>query len=117
MKRWLSGVLTAIMLCTLLGVQVFAKDLPDPPEIGYVQDLVDVISDDTRRQISRYNESLQDSGAQIGVLVVDYLGVYADSIADYSKEVFNEWGVGDKSKGNGVLFVLAIENEDYYCAI
>ncbi len=33
---------------------------------------------------------------------------------DYALALFNEWGIGDAQKNNGLLVLLAIGDDDYY---
>ena len=51
------------------------------------------------------------SGAQIGVLTVDYTGNY--STEDYATQAFNAWGIGSASENNGVL-ILAGDGIAHY---
>lgn len=51
------------------------------------------------------------SGAQIGVLTVEYTG--NDSTEDYATQAFNAWGIGSSSQNNGVLILLVMESAQY----
>ncbi|WP_291246380.1 YgcG family protein, partial [Fournierella sp.] len=65
--------------------------------------------------VDGYNNALSSTGAQIAVLTVDFTGNL--SIDDYALQVFNEWGIGDKKKQNGVLFLLVTGDQNAYCTI
>lgn len=102
MKRQLCALLAALMV---LSTTVFA--LPDPPESGYVLDQADVISTDTTDHINRQNEILSEAtGAAIVVVSVDFMDGL-DS-ATYANQMFNQWGIGDKDRQNGLLLVFAV---------
>ncbi|MDE6456359.1 MAG: TPM domain-containing protein, partial [Dysosmobacter sp.] len=81
-----------------------------------------VISQDTAEYIEAMNASLfAQTGAQIAVDVVRTTG--SESAADYAERTFRELGVGSRERNNGLLLVLALENEyngapdgDYYLA-
>ena len=81
-----------------------------------------VISQDTAEYIEAMNASLfAQTGAQIAVDVVRTTG--NEAIADYAEKTFEELGVGSRERNNGLLLVLALENEyngapdgDYYLA-
>ena len=69
-----------------------------------------VISRETAGYIEDVNESLfAQTGAQIAVDVVRDTG--GQDIVDYAEEVFTDLGVGSRERDNGILLVLALENE------
>jgi len=49
----------------------------------------------------------EKTGVEIGVLIVPTLD--HRSIEDYAHDIFNAWGIGQKDKNNGVLFLAAIQ--------
>lgn len=81
-----------------------------------------VITQDTAEYIEAMNESLfAQTGAQIALDVVRTTG--KEDIADYAENAFTILGVGSRERNNGILLVLALENEyngapdgDYYIA-
>ncbi len=81
-----------------------------------------VISQDTAAYIEAMNASLfAQTGAQIAVDVVRTTG--SEEIGAYAERTFKELGVGSRERDNGLLLVLALENEyngapdgDYYLA-
>ncbi|MBI3219416.1 MAG: TPM domain-containing protein [Bacteroidetes bacterium] len=40
-------------------------------------------------------------------------GLYANDLEDYSREIFNTWGIGQKDKNNGILIAIFIEDRQY----
>lgn len=72
-----------------------------------------VLSSSTVQTITELNAQLESScsGAQIGVLTVEYTG--NDSTEDYATQAFNAWGIGSSSKNNGVLILLVMESAQY----
>ena len=80
------------------------------------------VSQDTAEYIEAMNASLfAQTGAQIAVDVVKTTG--SEDIADYAQRTFNDLGVGSRERNNGILLVLALENEyngapdgDYFLA-
>lgn len=81
-----------------------------------------VITQATAEYIEAKNASLfAQTGAQIALDVVRTTG--KEDIADYAEETFTALGVGSRERNNGILLVLALENEyngapdgDYYIA-
>ena len=87
--------------------------VPEPTDTFYVYDTAGVLSQETEDYIIAKNISLYDQcGSQMVVVCVGSTG--STSITDYAKEIFSSWGIGDSEKNNGVLLVLAIEDNDYY---
>lgn len=112
-----SGLFLAMImaLSMLLALpSMAAVNIPKPSKLFYVSDFAGVLSEETRNGIVNANVELNEkTGAQIVVATVDFLND-AD-IEDYSYAMFNEWGIGSKDKNNGVLLLLAIGEENYYC--
>lgn len=107
-----AAFLAALLLAVLLCAAVSAEALPEPGN-SFVYDEAGVISVSTAQHIDKMNGVLEAAcGAQIVFAVVDFTGSY--EIDDYTYELFNKWGIGDKNKNNGLLFVLATGAEDYY---
>lgn len=72
-----------------------------------------MLSSSTVQTITELNAQLESScsGAQIGVLTVEYTG--NDSTEDYATQAFNAWGIGSSSNNNGVLILLVMESAQY----
>ncbi|WP_419502595.1 TPM domain-containing protein [Candidatus Allofournierella excrementavium] len=111
-RRTLAGLALA---AALLTGSVFAA-VPAAPEGSCVLDEANVLSERTEQAVNDLTIALDEAcGAQMAVLTVDFTG--ASSTADYAVEALNSWGVGDKDKNNGVLLLLVIGAEDYYCTV
>lgn len=114
-KRRLTGLVLSAILLAALALPAFAADIPAAPSGHAVLDQAGVLSQETINTVDGYNNALASTGAEIGVLTVDFTGNL--SIDDYALQVFNEWGIGDKKKQNGVLFLLVTGDENYYCTL
>ncbi len=113
MKKILS-FLFALCLCLSISVSAFA--VVDRSESFYVADYSNVLSNDTEQMIINYNGSLEQQcqGAQIVVVTVDYLdGMYSD---EYAYQLFNDWGVGSADYNNGMLLLLAVQENKAWLA-
>ena len=104
------------MAMVLMVMNVFPSAqaaVVSPGDDFYYLDTADVLSESTEGEIFFCNKLLEEAcGAQIVIAAIDTTGNQA--IDDYAYEMFNEWGIGDKEKGNGFLLLMAIEDEDYY---
>lgn len=80
----------------------------------YVQDDANVISDLNENYVMQLNARLENHcGGQIVVTTVDFTDGL--NIEDYAYKLFNEKKIGDKTKNNGVLLLLVIGEENYWC--
>ncbi len=105
-------IFVMIVMCLALAMNCAFAAIPQPTGDFYVLDEADVLDIDTEGMIVFSNDLLfADCGAQIVVVTVDSLD--GMDIADYAYDLYNEWGIGNK-KGEGVLLLLAIGDENYY---
>lgn len=114
MKK-ITAIFTLILLVLTLasGCSAASYDFPDELDT-YVYDEAGVLSEAVKEHIinSSYDLS-QKSGAEIIVACVNTTGL--TDIADYAYEMFNTWKIGGKDKNNGVLLLLSIDEQDYWC--
>ena len=115
MKR--KKIFTALLVLAFLlasAVPAFAA-IPEVSESYYVADYADVITDETETYIVEKNAELEQycSGAQIVIVTVDFLD--GMDIEDYCYKLFNDWQIGAKGENNGVLLLLTIGEENYWC--
>lgn len=103
-----------ILIMLLIALQIFFVtslvyadiDLPEPSIEFYVYDETNLITEETKDYIIDINRKLEDeTGAQIVVAMVNSLDGL--EIEDYALELFRKWGIGDKDKNNGVLFIIS----------
>ena len=114
-RRVSALVLVATVGLTALVPAAFAApaSLPDLPKDQCVVDDANVLSSSTVQTITELNAQLESScsGAQIGVLTVEYTG--KDSSEDSATQAFNAWGIGSSSNNNAVLILLVMESAQY----
>jgi len=101
------------LLSTLFILLVTAGLLagaPLPEYKGPINDLAGTLnSSDIRQLESKVLAYRNQSGHEIGVLIVPTLGDQA--LDNYAHDVFKAWGIGQKGKDDGVLFLIAIEEK------
>ena len=113
MKKILTLILT---LCLLLCLSPAALAVVDQSESFYVADYANVLSDATEQTVIERNALLEQycHEAQIVVVTVDYLdGMYSD---EYAYQLFNDWGVGSAEESNGMLLLLAVQENKAWLA-
>ena len=104
--------LAAIMSLVLsLCAGAFALE---PSQSFYVCDDANVISQETETYICDENYRLYDQcfGAEVVVVTVDFLD--GRNSEEYAYQVFNDWALGDKDEGNGVLILICPGEEKFW---
>lgn len=87
-------------------------NFPTPTSYKYSNDYVGVISDSEAQSIVSLGKELEDkTGAQSTVVVID--STNGVPIEDYTNKLFRTWGIGEKSKDNGFLILLAINDKSW----
>lgn len=116
MKKKATTILLTVMLfvgLTAVPAGASAK-IPDAPDPFYAADFAGVLTEDTENYIIEKNGILENEcGGQIVVVTVDFLD--GMDIEDYAYKLFNSWKIGDEDENNGVLLLLVIGEENYWC--
>ena len=110
LKRFAAVFITAaVTVCAALPVLA----APTVDKDKAVMDTANILSADTETYVTNLSIALQkECGAQIGVYTVEYIG--NNTMEGYAYEVFNAWGLGDADKDNGVLFLMAPGEDNYW---
>lgn len=113
MKKFLRTGALLLCICLLALPCALAFDVVEQSDSFYVADYADVLLPETEAYIVAYNNSLaSQTGAQLVVVTLDFLD--GTDIEDYSTQLFNEWGIGDAEKNNGLLVLLAVGEQEYW---
>ena len=103
----LAFIMPFLSLILMLGISVpaAASDIPEATSDFYVNDFADILSQSTKDYIIEANKDLNaKTGAQIVVTTIDTLN--GEDIETYATEMFRSYGIGDREKNNGVLFLI-----------
>ena len=113
--RKLSALLLVFVVSAAALCPAFAAtaSLPSLPIGQCVVDDANVLSSSTVQTITDLNAQLESScsGAQIGVLTVDYTG--SCTTEEYALQAAKAWGIGSSTGNNGVLILLVMETQQY----
>lgn len=108
MKRYI--YLLIIFLFLLFPIDSYA--IIEPTSDFYVNDYANILSEEIENYIMQKSVALNNvDGTQIVVVTVTNLE--GMSLEEYSNEVFNSFGIGDKDKNNGLLLLLALEEREF----
>ncbi len=105
----------ALALFLFLPLTALAQDLPNPLT-DTVSDFDGILSMDQRQRLT---DTLAKARAETGVHVVlvvmqrrENHGGQGRSIEDYTKALFNRWGVGDSGRNDGVMILLSTTDHE-----
>jgi uncharacterized protein len=97
-------VLLVSAVCLIASPCAWAA-MPAKPQ-GWVSDFAGIMSDTIKSQIDDLSAEVKKStGAEIAVVTVPSLE--GMSVEEYAVSLFKKWGIGEKGKDNGVLFLIA----------
>ncbi len=109
-------ILHILLFVLLLPLQGFTQNFPEkpvPPRL--VNDFTNTLSPQElstlENKLVAYNDS---TSTQIAIVMITSLGGFA--VEDYSFELAERWGIGQKGKNNGVLVFVAKEDRKIFIA-
>ncbi|MEI7998816.1 MAG: TPM domain-containing protein [Candidatus Omnitrophota bacterium] len=109
-KRLFSSGILVLLLIGVFSSLSWAKDssqLPSP--LGYVNDFAKVINPADWQAINTFATELESkTTAQIAVVTVET--TQPETIEGYAVKLFKKWGIGQKGKNNGILFLIASQD-------
>ncbi len=98
-----------LALSFALAISAFAADWTQLKPEGYVSDFARVIDPSSRESIDRYLTALEKaSGAQVAIVTVASLD--GEPIDDVANKLYRQFGVGQKGKNEGALFLLVVRD-------
>lgn len=109
-KKLLCVVSIATVFCSILFAPHTAVAYTSPgAPTDYVNDFAHVLQPQTLQSLNAGLQAYEASTTnQVAVVTVSSLG--GDTVENYANSLFREWGIGQKDKNNGVLFLIAIED-------
>ncbi|MEO1768525.1 TPM domain-containing protein [Candidatus Enterococcus ferrettii] len=80
----------------------------------FVSDNANMLNKETKKKIYDLNKQLAAStnGAQLQVVTVPALPS-GESIESYAEKIFNQLGIGNKDEDNGVLYLIALGDQEF----
>lgn len=99
-------LLTILLLVSSISAYGNGLDLPQPSRYFYVYDEANIIDNYLEDYIIKTNEQLYSkTGAQIVVATLNSLN--GNSEQEIAVQLLRKWGIGSKDKNNGVLMLIA----------
>jgi uncharacterized protein len=102
-------VLPILLLLLVLSGAVLAQ-AKLPVSSGYINDFAELLSPQEKKELTAISAGLkQRTGAELAVAVVKSVAPLDSRL--YAVKLFEKWGIGEKSKDNGILLLLAMEEK------
>jgi len=99
-----------ILLGMVLALTV-SLSLPMMPANNAVLDNAGVLSNETINHVVSGNNQLRNAtGGEVVFLVENFVPLGGE-IENYARDVFNHWALGDAQRNNGVLVVMAVQED------
>lgn len=101
----------AVFLFVLgFSIPTFSSGFRVPRPEGYIRDITHTLSLDQEASLELSSKEIdKKSGVQLAVLIVNDLD--GDTIENATVKTFEKWGIGQKGKDNGVLFLIALKDK------
>jgi len=102
-----------LFLCPLFTTaqKEWWKEFPAKPD-NYVTDDADVLNSREEELLNSKLRAFEDSTSnQLFIYLAGSLN--GKNLEDYSKKIFNTWGIGQKDKNNGILIAIFINDRKY----
>jgi len=110
MRKQFRAICIGSVVVVLSALGVCAQNLPARPQ-GYVSDTAGILSSAQRQSLETLAVELeQKTSAQMAVVTV--ATVKPDTIEQYAVRLFEQWGIGQKGKDNGVLLLVAVQDRE-----
>ena len=104
LRRWLPFL--CLLLALVVSASAFAQSLNFPDLTGRVVDQAHLLPADAQQALEQKLAALEDkSGIQLVVATVSSL--QGQEIEPYANDLFRHWALGEKTKNNGVLLLVA----------
>ncbi len=98
------------LLLLLIAFNANAQ-FPDKPD-NYVTDRADLLKDWEKGLLNKKLRKFEDSTSNQLFIFIDRR-YHGGSIEEYSRKIFNTWGIGQKEKNNGILIAIFIDDREY----
>ncbi|MDD5068732.1 MAG: TPM domain-containing protein [Candidatus Pacebacteria bacterium] len=108
MSRRFLGLISVALFSLAFVHTAYAFTSPGNPT-GFVNDFANVLAPAEKTALeTKLKDFAMQTGNEVSVVIVQNLG--GDVIENYAVELFQAWGIGNKEKDNGVLFLVAIDD-------
>ena len=103
----------------LFPIMALAQSGPEPIS-PFVNDFAEIIDAETQERITQDLSNLRtEKGVEMTVVTINRTTDYgpALSVPDFTTNLMNQWGVGDASLNNGVMFLVSLQDREMFIGL
>jgi uncharacterized protein len=108
-------LLRLVLVCFLLPWAAIAEERPRPRS-DTISDFADILPGSDEAEISAMiREIREETGVHIVVVTMDRIsnyGGWGDSVESYATALFNDWGIGDQTRNDGIMLLVVTGTRD-----
>ena len=105
-----------LVLIAFLASPVFAQEVAYPSATSAtINDMADVLPEETKTRLSEALRTLsREKGVALVVVTIDSRADYGDtdSLEEFATGLFNDWGIGNSERSDGILLLAAIDDRE-----
>jgi len=105
----IAGLAIGLLTTTAHGQTSFDALLQQAKPSGYVTDQAKVLSNSERSRLETLLHDLEQK-TTVQIAVVTLPSLEGGEINDFANRLFEHWGIGQKGKDNGILFLTAVQD-------
>lgn len=102
----IAGIIFGLMgSLVAITIKTFAQEFPEP--VGYVNDFADVLTVGEERSLEAILKNYEEKST-IEIVIVTIKSLDGESVEEYTNSLAEKWGVGKKTKDNGLVILNSI---------
>lgn len=101
-----------LLLVTLAGIAILSLRAAEIPAKGnsLVNDFAQVIPDAQEAMLEAKLRSWDEDSSSVQIAIITETSLEGDDLWNRAHDIFNQWGIGQKGKNNGVLIYVAVND-------
>jgi uncharacterized protein len=104
-----SLLILSLALAGTAARAVTVEQIPTPRPTGWAVDMTNTLSPERLAELNRLGEDVKTkAGTEMAVVVVG--STDGADPHDFATRLFNAWGIGDRTRGNGILVFAALND-------
>ncbi|MBL9072541.1 TPM domain-containing protein [Tabrizicola sp.] len=108
-------LLRLVLACFLFPLAALADALPQP-QSDTISDFADILPGSDEAEIAALIRDIRDeTGVHIVVVTMDRIsnfGGWGQSFESYATALFNDWGIGDRTRNDGIMLLVVTGTRD-----
>lgn len=115
-QHWWAWLFFVLLLFIGVQQQSVQAALPATPDYNYY-DQVNLLEDKTKTLVTQKNQQYDQSKQRPQIMLAVVKDTGDSDIDSYAPDLFSHWGLGQKSRDNGVLILYAVDHGERHVRI